>query len=224
MKKAVVSIVVAVFMATGLPMGVSAQGQFEEEGRNGVYVVLDAGTRGFLSEGEVDLSNREAFAVDYDTGYVFGGGIGYDMGGFRSELAVSFSNNKADVGGFADSDPDLILSGRDTDVSTFNVLAKGIVDLNLSQFDNFVPYVGVALGYGRFKVDTNLTVAVVGVGTLTFTGGGSDNYFVYGGMAGFRYLISDKFSVGLESNSLIYYDSEDPSSSYNLKARVYYSF
>lgn len=227
MKKAVVSIVVAVFMATGLPVGVSAQGQFEEEERRGAYVVLDVGSRSFLSQAEVVVSATSAssaLALDYDVGYVFGGRFGYDMGnGFRSELVVSYSDNQVEFGGFREMlNPDGSLDSTvailgNTDVSTLNVLAKGFFDLRLNQFNNFVPYAGISLGYGRSKIESV-------TGTSGTIPGDTESLFAYGGTLGFRYFVSDKFAVGLESSSLIYYDSEDPESSYNLKARVYYSF
>ena len=233
MNKKFVSILFAVFMATGMPVSVSAQEQeyFEEVGGNGgFYFVLDGGLRGFLNDAEVDLRNAEAFSVDYSDGYIFGGGLGYESRyGWRSEVAVSYSVNEADAGALIAE-----IAGRGStvraistgvDVSTLNVLAKGIFDFHLRQYKNFSPYAGVAWGYGRYKFDDFIVTAQDGVVSTAFTiPGGTESYFAYGGLFGFRYSVSEQLSVGLEASSLIYYDSDDPESSYNFKARVYYSF
>lgn len=220
MKKLLASILFAVFMAAGVSVKVSAQ---EGAGKKtGFYAALDGGARGYLSQAEVTVSPTlasSALAADYDAGYIFGGGVGYDTGqGLRFELAGSYSKNKGDLAGFRevlDRDGRLASTlnfGADFDVSTLNILTKGFFDLHLKSFANFVPYAGIQLGYGRSKAD------VSGLPNV------SDNHFVYGGITGFRYLLNENFSAGLESGSLIYYDKDDPAVSYNFKARVYYSF
>lgn len=221
MKKFLASVLFAVFMAAGVSVNVSAQ---EGVGKKtGFYAALDGGVRGFLSDAEVAVSPTlasSAFAADYDAGYIFGGGVGYDTGqGPRFELAGSYSKNKGDLAGFREVldragnlDSTLNFAGN-FDVSTINILTKGFFDLHLRSFANFVPYAGIQLGYGRSKADVDGLISNV-----------SDNHFVYGGITGFRYLLNENFSAGLESGSLIYYDKDDPTVSYNFKARVYYSF
>lgn len=201
---------------------VSASAHERLENKNRFYTFVDGGVRGFLSQSEVIVSAtsaQSAIAADFDAGYMFGVGFGLDTGsGFRPELAVSYSKNKGEVGGFREVlDVDGILQSTEGlsagfDVSTLNVLTKWFLDWHLKSSDSFVPYVGIQLGYSRVKIKFDIL------------DDDSENYFVYGGISGFRYLLNDNFSVGLESSSLIYYDSDDPATSYSLKARIDYSF
>ena len=227
--KGFVSILFTVFMATVMPMDVSAQEQFEINS-GGFYVVLDGGSRGVYDESEVDVTQRIAVEAEYDPGYIFGGGFGYDTGeGWRYEIAVSYSENEAGVIGFGEvRNPSGMSLGNadirfdDSYASTFNVLATGFYDIHLRQYKNFVPYIGLGFGYGRVKVKGDATVSLAGE-TVTVSISGRENQFVSASMLGFRYSLSDNLSVGLESSSLAY-DVENPSFVYDLKARVYYSF
>jgi len=175
MKRLLASVLFAVFMAAGVSVNVSAQEGIGK--KTGFYAALDGGVRGFLSNAEVTVSSTlasSALAADYDAGYKFGGGVGYDTGqGPRFELSGSYSKNKGDLAGFTE-----VLDGTgnldstrslaaDFDVSTLNILTKGFFDLHLRQFANFVPYAGIQLGYGRSKADVDGLIS-----------NASDNHFV----------------------------------------------
>ena len=217
--KRLVSILVAVSMVMVMPMSVFAQGQFEEtKGNSGFYFVLDGGLRSFSNEYTVDFSPNPAVAagaVDYGVNYIVGGGFGYDTGwGFRAEFATSYSVTEGDLG----------VLGRGhiarLEGHTLNVLAKGIFDLHLPSNKNFVPYAGVVGGYVRFKYDAIDSRSQCCRTVLSDT----ENHFAYGGLFGFRYSVSERISVGLESSSLVSFDALDPEFSHIFKARVYYSF
>ncbi len=210
-------VIFAIFLAVLIPAAGSSAQDISQSG--GFYVALDGGVR-FYSKASYEDSGLKA-DEEYDAGYTFGGAFGYDTGeGIRSELAVSFTGNG---GEFSGGGQGITIAG-DFDVVTFNALGRFFYDFH--HFGDFVPYIGAAAGYGRVNFD--LTPGIVATNTqtnvtLTITGEETESYFIYGGILGMRFLLSDNLAVGMESSS-VFYDVGDATYSYNLTGRVYYKF
>ncbi|UTW54949.1 outer membrane protein [Kordiimonas sp. SCSIO 12610] len=142
--------------------------------------------------------------LEYDTGYSIGGSVGYKLptsslfSGFRLELEASY--REGDVEPTDDTD-------RDGDTSSFGVLANVLYDFDAIASDFFVPYIGV--GAGLAGVESDLFVGFPDTSGAFVTqqfGGSTRTQFVYQGIIGATFPLSDSFDLFIDGR---YYTAGD---------------
>ena len=118
------------------------------------------------SDVDADIVGEGSFSADleYDTGFVIGGAVGYKMDKFRIEGAITYQQNDIDklsAGGESES-----LSG---DISTLAFILNGYLDFPTES--PFTPYITAGAGYAKVEADIeggsdddNLFIYQIGVG------------------------------------------------------------
>jgi opacity protein-like surface antigen len=178
-------------------------GSFASEAQSredGGYYISGFGGLAFQSGNTNTPANANGISsnleLDYDTGYSLGGSIGYKLpvssifSGFRIELEAAY--REGDVNPTDDTD-------RLGDTSSFGVLANVLYDFDEIASDFFVPYIG--LGAGLAGVESDVFVDFPDA-TGTFVtqqfGGATRTQFVYQGIVGATFPISDSFDLFID--------------------------
>lgn len=129
-----------------------------------LYVGVSAfGT--FSDDQDFDLNGTTVSQIDFDTGFGFGGNIGYDFGDFRSEVELLSFNNDISI-----STNTQVL---DSDINSLAFMANVYYDVPTGT--KLSPYIG--LGAGMVDVDS------------------IDTVFAYQGMVGVSYAINNVHEV-----------------------------
>lgn len=147
---------------------VSKAGNFYIGGLGGVTLVSDSD----VSDEEEDVSAEASF----DTGFVFGGTVGYDFGYIRTEGEISYRQNDLD---------ELSEQGEteklDGDISSLSFMANGFFEYENES--RFTPYAGGGIGIARVEIDNDESY--------------DDTVFAYQIGAGLSYAATDKLSLDL---------------------------
>lgn len=171
---------------------------------NQPYVELDAG----MMKTEKTVLNvgttAAAVSVEHDTGYDFGGIVGYDFGMFRVEAEASVrkadpklltsairlpngapisSANPGTVGGFDDA------AGN---AQAQSLMANALIDLGKDDAVQF--FVGGGVGVAKVKYKYSINPA----GPAWLDGNGSSGKLAWQAIAGLRAPISSQVDVGLK--------------------------
>lgn len=133
--------------------------------------------------------------VDYDTGFTFGGAIGYQLPFTywnifhpRLEVEVSYIDNDVSVGAFN--------AGTQTfegDQSTVLVYLNNYSDIKFSEDQRFVPYIGG--GLGAAFLDANIGYFPATATAPVFALEGNETAFVTHGALGATYKLSDNLDL-----------------------------
>jgi OmpA-OmpF porin, OOP family len=192
MRKLVIGMAMASTALTAPAM--AREGQWYIQGDAGVMIVEDAG---FDINGFADNAK-----VDFDTGYDFGGLVGYDFGSFRLEAETSYRRagidratagsqglalNRGSTGAintFQDSRP---AAGR---VNVLSFMLNGLLDFGSD--DGMQAFAGGGVGVAR--VDLDGRVNANGPGFV----GDSDTGFAWQAIAGVRAPLSNSWDIGLK--------------------------
>jgi opacity protein-like surface antigen len=133
--------------------------------------------------------------LDYDSGYSVGGSFGYKLpssslfSGVRLELEASYREGDVDVSGFNETG----------DTSSFGVLANVLYDFDEIASDFFVPYIGFGVGLGGVESDVFLDLPDSANTSVTQQFGGSTRtQFLYQGIVGASFPISDSFDLFID--------------------------
>ena len=162
----------------------------------GLYV---SGNIGFamLSDSDVTFTTDPGpgFTMEYDTGFAFGGALGYDFNKFRVEGEISYQKNDINkvsaAGGSGDASGDL---------SSLAFLINGYFDfVNDSAF---TPYISAGVGYA--KIDMN-DFNVAGSGDSNYSD--NDSVFAYQVGLGVGYAVTEKVTIDVKYR---YFATEDP--------------
>ena len=175
---------------------ISSEAQSREDGG---YYISGFGGLAFQSGNTNTPANGtgNAIELDYDTGYSLGGSIGYKLpasslfAGVRLELEASYREGDIDSGtDFFD---------RNGDTSSFGVLANVLYDFDAIASDFFVPYIGFGLGLGGVESDVFLDLPDgTGGNTNQQFGGSTRTQFLYQGIIGATFPISDSFDLFID--------------------------
>jgi OOP family OmpA-OmpF porin len=150
---------------------------------------------------EVNGSGLDNIEIDADTGYDFGGIVGYDFGAFRLEAEASYRAADLDslrvdsvgVQASPTSNPGgLARSGQfDTrgEINALTFMINGLFDFGPD--DGLQGFVGGGVGVARVAIDA--TIDASGPGAFD----DSDSGFAWQALAGVRAPISDNWDVGL---------------------------
>ncbi|MBM3595408.1 MAG: hypothetical protein FJX31_06410 [Alphaproteobacteria bacterium] len=127
--------------------------------------------------------------LDTDMGYDFGGAFGHDFGGFRLESEVSYrraGNNELDT--------PLDLIGEEDlggSASALSVMLNGLTDIGSDGGLQFFAGGGAGMAKVRHRVSGDF-----GDGREPVFRGSSKD-FAWQGIAGLRFLVGEKFDLGL---------------------------
>ena len=144
--------------------------------------------------------NTSAIELDYQSGFTLGGTIGYKLpegilSGLRLELEASY--REGDV-----SDSIENTDGFFGDTSSFGVLANVIYDFDFLESNLFTPYIGVGVGLGGVESDVFINSTLDG----DQFGGATRTQFLYQGIAGVSFPISEGFEFFVDGR---YYSAGD---------------
>jgi opacity protein-like surface antigen len=152
-------------------------------------------------------AGNTAIELDYDSGFVLGGSIGYKLpessifSGFRLELEASY--REGDVEDNTNLPNVTSVTG---DTSSFGVLANVLYDFDQIASDFFIPYIGIGAGIAGVESDVVINGQVSDVinepdSLVPFRfqfGGDTRTQFVYQGIVGATFPISDKFDFFID--------------------------
>lgn len=134
--------------------------------------------------------------LDYDSGYSIGGSVGYKLpasslfSSFRLELEASYREGDIEETDFSD---------RDGDTSSFGVLANVLYDFDSIASDFFVPYIGVGAGLAGVESDAFVDLPdTAGLFVTQQFGGSTRTQFVYQGIIGATFPISESFDLFID--------------------------
>jgi opacity protein-like surface antigen len=138
--------------------------------------------------------------LEYDTGFIIGGAIGYKIDQFRIEGAVGYQNNDIDkISAYGESE------SLDGDISTLAFLLNGYLDFPTE--GPLTPYITAGVGYANVEADIegdsdddNIFIYQLGVGcgyalneTVTF-----DLRYSYMGGQDYEYSAAGEGSLEAE--------------------------
>ncbi len=167
--------------------------------RDGQWYVEVGGGPMIVEDLKFDInSGADTASADLDTGYDFGGLVGYDFGAFRLEAEASYraadiTNLVVGTTGVA-SAPNGIpaASGRydaNGDANVLSFMLNGLADFG--DDDGIQGFVGGGVGVAR--TDVNATITSNGPGAFD----DSDSGFAWQVLAGVRAPLTDNIDVGL---------------------------
>jgi opacity protein-like surface antigen len=172
-------------------------------GATGWYGSVNAGVA-IVPDGDIDLSipgfGAGTGELAYDTGFTFGGAVGYMMEKFRFEGEVSYQTNDMD----SISGPGGSVS-VDGDVSALTFLANGYIDFATG--GPLTPYITAGIGY------SNVDAEIEGESE-------DDNLFTYQLGVGVGYAVSEKMTLDLRYRYLGFEDYEYSDAYGSLSAEV----
>ncbi len=193
MRKLVIGLAMASTALTTPAM--AREGQWYIEGNGGVMLVEDQSI-------DVDGAPDNA-ATDYDTGYDFGGIVGYDFGAFRLEAEASY--RAADLSEVTAGGEGLALNPDSTAPGGFNTftgardaageanalsfMLNGLFDFGSD--DGLQAFAGGGIGVARVDMDGRVNANGPGVWNDSDTG------LAWQLLAGVRAPLSDSWDVGL---------------------------
>ncbi|WP_196491576.1 outer membrane protein, partial [Erythrobacter donghaensis] len=194
MRKLVIGMAMASTALTTPAM--ARDGQWYIQGDGGVMVVEDQSI-------DVNAAEDDA-ASDYDTGYDFGGLVGYDFGSFRLEAEASY--RAADLSEVIAGSQGLALNpatGAPGGFTTFTGPRDALGEVNALSFmlnglldfgddDGLQGFLGGGVGVARVDMDGRVNATGPGVWNDSDTG------FAWQVLAGIRTPISDSWDVGLK--------------------------
>ena len=194
MRKLVIGMAMASTALTTPAM--ARDGQWYIQGDGGVMVVEDQSI-------DVNAAEDDA-ASDYDTGYDFGGLVGYDFGSFRVEAEASY--RAADLSEVTAGSQGLALNpatGAPGGFTTFTGARDALGEVNALSFmlnglldfgddDGMQGFLGGGVGVARVDMDGRVNANGPGVWNDSDTG------FAWQVLAGIRTPISDSWDVGLK--------------------------
>ncbi|MGB7417540.1 MAG: outer membrane beta-barrel protein, partial [Erythrobacter sp.] len=193
MRKIVIGMAMASTALTAPAM--ARDGQWYIQGDGGVMIVEDV---------DIDVDeDLDSATAEFDTGYDFGGAVGYDFGVFRLEAEASYRAADLDqlqsgtIGLQADNpvggDNTVSLSERNPAIGEFNALSfmlNGMFDFG--DDDGIQACAGGGVGVARVDLD----------GSIQESGPGafddSDTGFAWQVLAGVRAPLSESIDVGLK--------------------------
>jgi OmpA-OmpF porin, OOP family len=175
---------------------------------NQPYAELDVGLTK-LEKANFDIGTTAAAAsVEHDTGYDFGGIVGYDFGMFRLEAEASVRKadpkiltstvRLPDAGPISSATPGITGSSgnADGDARAQSLMANALIDLGKDDSVQF--FVGGGVGIAKVKYKYSINAA--GPGWLGNSEGADNAYskFAWQAIAGLRAPISSKVDVGVK--------------------------
>lgn len=123
-----------------------------EDGKNEAYVSLFGGAN-FHTDSVDYTNNITTVETDFDTGFAFGGAVGYrwneyKFGGFvpRTELEINYSENDADTINFSGNGPGNEVVASGSQVSSVGIYGNLFFDLPDVIGYGITPYAGGGLG------------------------------------------------------------------------------
>ncbi len=149
--------------------------------------------------GFIAVNGVNAFQVPYNyqtAGWNAGGAIGYRFNAWRVEVEGSYMQHSANGNArnlfIAVNGPFVAGTLNVNDLEIVTVLANGYYDFDMG--NNFVPYVGLGLGWGQTQSRFNFfPVAANGGFNTTWTRNG----FAFQGVLGLDYKITDNVRLGI---------------------------
>ena len=193
MRKLVIGMAMASTALTTPAM--ARDGQWYIQGDGGVMIVED---QSLEVRGVADNAT-----ANYDTGYDFGGVVGYDFGAFRLEAEASY--RAADLSDVAAGTQGLILNSQSAapgftvftgnreavgDVNALSFMLNGLFDFGPD--DGLQAFAGGGIGVARVDMDGRVNATGPGVWNDSDTG------FAWQLLAGVRAPLSDSWDVGLK--------------------------
>ncbi len=189
-------------LALALSTGASAQ-----TGEGDYYVSGFAGLafQGSNTNTQITGTGAGTLDLEYSSGFTLGGAVGYKLegpfSGLRLELEASY--REGDV-----NDDSLFLGGPagavfTSDTSSFGVLANVIYDFDFLESNLFTPYIGFGVGLGG--VESDVVIDSAADASFQF-GGGTRTQFLYQGIAGVSFPISEGFEFFVDGR---YYSAGD---------------
>ena len=170
--------------------------------RDGQWYVEVGGGPMIVQDTEFDLNNgTDTLTVENDTGYDFGGTVGYDFGAFRLEAEASYREadiDQIDIGAAgvpAGVGPTGIVGrtfGKTAaagDMTALSFMLNGLFDFG--DDDGLQGFAGAGIGVAR--TDFHASVNSVGPGVVD----DSDSGLAWQLLAGVRAPLSDSWDVGL---------------------------
>jgi opacity protein-like surface antigen len=158
----------------------------------GFYI---GGNAGLNLLGDSSLENGSSLGIEYDSGYLVGGSLGYDFGEFRLDAEVAYKTNDAsDIittpsGGFT----------ADGSTSVLSYMINGYFDIPINR--SLKPYLGAGIGYATVTLDVGIP------GVFPTLADDSDSVLAYQFSAGVGYEISRTTTLNLGYR---YFATEDP--------------
>jgi outer membrane protein OmpA-like peptidoglycan-associated protein len=151
------------------------------------YVEVDGGAM-IVEDAKFDINNvSNASNFDYNTGYDFGGAVGYDFGAFRLETEASY--RRANEGDSYRVGTVTYGSGQyDGGASALSFMVNGLLDFGAD--DGLQGFVGGGVGVARVKIQASAPTG----SSINDT----DSGFAWQGLAGIRAPLSDKVDFGLK--------------------------
>lgn len=166
--------------------------------RDGQWYVEVGGGPMIVQDTNFDLGNgADEVKVNNQTGYDFGGLVGYDFGAFRLEAEASYREADMDTvgvgpAGFATNNPAFNVPGTYAaagDVNSLSFMVNGLFDFG--DDDGLQAFAGAGIGVARTDyhafIDNRYPAAL----------GDSDSGLAWQLLAGVRAPISDSWDVGL---------------------------
>ena len=153
-------------------------------GASGWYGSVNAGLA-IMPDGDIDVTvdipdfivGSGTAELAYDTGFTFGGAVGYMMENFRVEGEISYQTNDFDnISGPGGSFP------VDGDISALTFLVNGYLDFDTG--GPMTPYITAGIGY------SNVEASIEG-------GSEDDNVFTYQLGVGLGYAMSETVTLDL---------------------------
>lgn len=156
------------------------------------YIGGEGGLTFNSKSGLTGLGSNMDGDVSFKDGYVFGGVLGYDFGGFRLEGEVAQRHNKAKAfnivndGGIGDDLDESPMSGAYNATGGKAKVTSGMANAYLDFGKDWVvhPYIGAGIGIAGFKFSD------MSVGPAVFVQG-NNTVMAYQGIAGLRWAISN---------------------------------
>ena len=193
MRKLVIGMAMASTALTTPAM--AREGQWYIQGDGGVMLVEDQA---------IDVAgNADNAATNYDTGYDFGGIVGYDFGAFRLEAETSY--RAADLQDVQAGNQGLALNAASVPggFSTFTGTREALGEVNALSFmlnglfdfgkdDGIQAFAGGGVGVARVDMEGRVNANGPGVWNDSDTG------FAWQLLAGIRAPLSDSWDVGLK--------------------------
>lgn len=163
------------------------------------YVEVDGGVM-LVEDFEFDINGAEDdLSFDTETGYDFGGIVGYDFGPFRLEAEASYRETDIDnvtvgTGGFPAGDNGGFAQAGDADArgsaSALSFMVNGLFDFGAD--DGLQAFVGGGVGVARTALDARVTES--GPPGLD----DSDSGFAWQILGGVRAPLNDRWDVGVK--------------------------
>jgi opacity protein-like surface antigen len=180
----------ALVLGIGLPSAPSAYAQWYISGDGGAAIQRDAFTT------NTEVIGSISGELEFDTGSVVNGAVGYSLGAIRLEGAISYQKNDLDtwnvtsvtLGGttFSGIAVPLTMKG---DISTLGFMINGWYDFDTGT--KWVPFIGGGVGIAKVNIDVE---SILGVAT---TYDESDTVLAYQFGAGIGYKLTPTVTANL---------------------------